>query len=221
MVMGLTAKTEEKTGLIDRYFKFKKQISPLVGLAAGLLATACASVSITSNPKGADIILAVPGQESGKIIGKTPLTSSVSDIASKTNSATLVVTLKKSGYQPHSFVIPNLGSGKLEIAASLQPVGAEDSQEINLAVRYILEAERQIIDKDFKGALKSIEKAKASNPNIAAAYMFEGIVHNLQNDKGKAVEAFTRALALDPTDAEIRALLAEIRGTAPAAKGKK
>ena len=201
--------------------KANRKLRNCLLLAATMVSTACASVNITSRPSGADVILAIPGQENGKIIGKTPLNSSVGDVAKQTNTATLVVTLKKSGYQSQSYVLPNLGSGKLEIAATLQPIGAEDSKEINLAVRYVLEAERQIIEKDFKGALRSIEKSKASNPNIAAAYMFEGIIYNLQNDEGKAIEAFTRALAIDPTDAELRALLAEVRGSAPAARGGK
>ncbi|NBO38671.1 hypothetical protein EBU99_08820 [bacterium] len=190
-----------------------------------LLTTGCASVAITSRPTGADVILAIPGQESGKTLGKTPLTSSVSDIAKAANRATLVVTVKKPGYRPHSFVIPNLGSGVLEIDASLQPIGADDSQDINLAVRYILEAEKQIIDKDFKTAIKTLEKAKTANPNIAAAYMFEGIIYNLQNDTGKAKESFIRALALDPTDTEVKALLSDLGGDTavpvPAKKGRK
>ena len=184
---------------------------------------ACASVNITSRPAGADVILAIPGQESGKTLGKTPFTSPVGDIAKATNKATLVLTLKKPGYRSQAFVIPNLGSGKLEIDASLQPVGADDSQDINLAVRYILEAEKEIIDKDFKAALKSIEKAKASNPNIAAAHMFEGIIYGLQNDKGKAKESLLRALALDPTDTEVKTLLSEMGGdfSAPPPPAKK
>lgn len=145
----------------------------------------------------------------------------MSDIAKQTNSATLVVTIKKQDYQPQSFVIPNLGSGKLEINASLQPLSAEGAREINLAVRYVLEAERQIIDKDFKNALKSIEKAKATFPNMAAAYMFEGIIFGLQNDKTKAVQALQRALALDPTDTDVRTMLTEMGGSAPAAGGGK
>jgi tetratricopeptide (TPR) repeat protein len=187
--------------------------------------SSCATVSITSRPTAAEVILAVPGQEAGKVIGKTPFTGPVSDIAKNANRSTLLVTIRKAGYRPYSVVIPNLGSGKLEIDASLQPVGADDSADVNLAIRYILEAEKEIIDKNFKNALKSLDKAKAANPNIAAAHMFEGIVYQLQNDKGKAKEALIRALALDPTDTEVRSLLNEIGGDgaapAPARKGKK
>jgi tetratricopeptide (TPR) repeat protein len=185
----------------------------------------CATVSITSRPTAAEVILAIPGQESGKVIGKTPFNGPVADIAKNANRSTLLVTIRKAGYRPYSVVIPNLGSGKFEIDASLQPIGADDSADVNIAVRNILEAEKEIIDKNFKNALKSLEKAKAANPNIAAAHMFEGIIYSLQNDKGKAKEAFIRALALDPTDTEVRSLLNEIGGDtgapAPAKKGRK
>jgi len=186
---------------------------------------ACATVSITSRPTGADVVLAIPGQEAGKVLGKTPFTGPVSEIAKSANRSTLLVTIKKSGFRPYSVVIPNLGSGKLEIDASLQPTGGDDAADLNLAVRYILEAEKEIIDKNYKNALKALDKAKAANPNIAATFMFEGIVHNLQNDKNKAREAFVRALALDPTDTDIRTLLNELGGDtaapAPAKRGRK
>ena len=196
-----------------------KSIIPTLISVTALLRTACASVSINSVPTGADVVLEIPGQKSGQVIGKTPLNTGVSDIAKQANNATIVLTIKKQEFQSQSFVIPNLGSGKLEISASLQPLSAEGAREINLAVRYVLEAERQIIDKDYKNALKSIEKAKATFPNMAAAYMFEGIIFGLQNDKQKAIEAFQRALSLDPTDTDVRTLLTEMGGTAAATRG--
>lgn len=197
----------------------RKNFITILIFSSALLQAACASVNINSTPKDADVILEIPGQKSGQVIGKTPLTTAVSDLAKQVNNATIVLTLKKADYQPQSFVIPNLGSGKLEIAASLQPLSAEGAREINLAVRYVLEAERQIIDKDYKNALKSIDKAKSTFPNMAAAYMFEGIIHGLQNDKPKAIQALQRALALDPTDTDIRTMLTEMGGTAQATRG--
>ncbi|MEN9826224.1 MAG: Tetratricopeptide repeat, partial [Pseudomonadota bacterium] len=68
-----------------------------------------------------------------------------------------------------------------------------------------------------------LEKSRASNPNIAAAYTFEGTIYMLQNQVEKAREAFYKALALDPQDTEVRALLAETGGNTdapPAGKGK-
>ena len=120
-------------------------------------------------------------------------------------------------------MIPNLGGGKLEIDANLLPIGSDDSADINIAVRYLLEAEKYIIEKNFKEALKVLEKSRASNPNIAAAYTFEGTIYMLQNQVEKAREAFYKALALDPQDTEVRALLAETGGNTdapPSGKGK-
>lgn len=183
----------------------------------------CASVSIASKPSGVEVFLAVPGQENGKLLGKTPLQQNLSEITKYSNKSTIVVTLKRTGYRSQNFVIPNLGGGKLEIEANMMPIGSDDSADINAAVRFLLEAERFIIDKNFKEALRSLEKSKAANPNIAAAYTFEGTVYMLQSQSEKAREAFYKALALDPQDTEIRALLAETEGNndaPPAGKGK-
>lgn len=188
-----------------------------------LLLSGCASLAITTKPPGVDVILAVPGQENGKLLGKTPLQQELEDIKKLSNKSTIVITLKRSGYRSQSFVVPNLGGGRLEIEANMQPIGSDDSADINMAVRFLLEAERFIIEKNFKEALKALEKSRAANPNIAAAYTFEGTVYMLQNQNEKAREAFYKALALDPQDTEIRALLAETGGNSdaqPASKGK-
>ncbi|MEY2986834.1 MAG: hypothetical protein RJB13_355, partial [Pseudomonadota bacterium] len=107
-----------------------KSIIPTLISVTALLHTACASVSINSVPTGADVVLEIPGQKSGQVIGKTPLNTAVSDIAKQANNATIVLTIKKQEFQSQSFVIPNLGSGKLEISASLQPLSAEGAREI-------------------------------------------------------------------------------------------
>lgn len=193
------------------------QIVPVICL----LSSGCASVSITSKPQGVDVILSVPGQENGKLLGKTPLTQDLAEIKKFSNKSTLVVTLKRAGYQSQNFVIPNLGGGRLEIEANLRPVGSDDSADINLAVRHLLEAERHIIDKNYKDALKSLEKSRAANPNIAAAYMFEGTIYLLQNQNEKAREALYKALALDPDDTDIRTLLAEAGAGADNSAGAK
>lgn len=41
-------------------------------LGTAIIHAACASVSITSNPKDADVVLEIPGQKSGKVLGKPP-----------------------------------------------------------------------------------------------------------------------------------------------------
>lgn len=185
-----------------------------------VVGSGCASLTVTSKPSGAEVILAIPGQEAGKVLGKTPLTQDLSELKKFTNKNTLVLTVKRSGFISQFFVVPNLGGGQLEIDASLQPLGADDASSINLAVRYILEAERQIIDRNFKEALKTLEKAKSTNPFIAAAHMFEGMIYLLQNEKEKAREALFRALALDPQDTEVRSMLTEAGGSPSEAGGR-
>ena len=196
----------------ERHSNLRNGITLIAGVLL-FLATGCATLLVTSKPAGAEVILAIPGQEAGKVIGKTPLTQDLSELKKYTNKNTIVLSIKRSGFISQSFVVPNLGGGQLEIDASLQPLGADDASSINLAVRLILEAERQIIDRNFKEALKTLDKAKATNPFIAAAHMFEGMIYLLQNEKEKAREALYRALALDPQDTEVRSMLTDAGGT--------
>ncbi|MEY4066440.1 MAG: hypothetical protein RIR26_2648 [Pseudomonadota bacterium] len=196
----------------ERLQRRGKGISVCAGLLVSLT-SGCATLTVTSKPSGAEVVLAIPGQEAGKVIGKTPLNQDLAELKKYTNKNTIVLSIKRSGFITQSFVVPNLGGGQLEIDASLQPLGADDASSINLAVRLILEAERQIIDRNFKEALKTLEKAKATNPFIAAAHMFEGMIYLLQNEKEKAREALFRALALDPQDTEVRSMLTDAGGT--------
>jgi tetratricopeptide (TPR) repeat protein len=194
-----------------------------IAVLGGFLPSGCASINVKSKPAGAELFLSVPGRDNPQLLGTTPYSKDLSEIKKLTNKSTIIITLKRSGYVSQNFVVPNLGGGQLEIEAQLQPIGSEDFSTINLAVRLVLEAERQILDKNLKESLKTLEKAKAANPNISAAYMFEGYVHILQNDKEKAREALYKALALDPQDTEVRSMLAEVGGSPePAApKGRK
>jgi tetratricopeptide (TPR) repeat protein len=193
-----------------------------LALLASILTSGCASISVKSKPSGAEVYLSVPGRENPQLLGPTPYNKDLAEIKKLTNKSTVVLTVKRSGYVSQNFVVPNLGGGQLEIEALLQPIGSEDFSTVNLAVRLVLDAERQIIDRNLNEALKTLEKAKAANPNIAAIYYFEGYAHMLQNDKAKARESLFKALALDPEDTEVRSLLADVGGEEqPAAKGRK
>ncbi|MBM3383415.1 MAG: tetratricopeptide repeat protein [Betaproteobacteria bacterium] len=212
---------------VFRNHNVTQKIRPFCQLAllATLFTSGCASVSIKSKPSGAEVYLSVPGRENPQLLGPTPYNKDLAEIKKLANTSTIVLTVKRSGYVSQNFVVPNLGGGQLEIEALLQPLGSEDFGTVNLAVRLVLEAERQIIDRNLKEALKTLEKAKAANPNIAAIYYFEGYTYSLQNDKEKAREALYKALALDPQDTEVRSMLSDVGGSAepPAAapKGRK
>jgi tetratricopeptide (TPR) repeat protein len=192
-------------------------------LMGSMFISGCASITVKSKPAGAEVFLAVPGRENPQLLGTTPYNKDLGEIKKIANKSTILLTVKRAGYVSQNFVVPNLGGGQLEIEALLQPIGSEDFSTVNLAVRLVLEAERQILDRNLKEALKTLEKAKAANPNIAAAYMFEGYIHILQNDKEKAREALFKALALDPQDTEVRSMLTDV-GASPepaAPKGRK
>lgn len=174
------------------------------------LSISCGTVSIKSTPPEAEVGIVLADQEKPKSLGKTPLTMDLSDIEDAVNTGTIVVVVKKRGYVPQHFVIPNLSGGELDINAILSPNLPSNFQAINRIVTLTLRAEREIIQKRFDDAIKTAAEIKKINENVSSAYEIEGTVFFLQKKMKKSRFAWIRALELEPNNPEGQKILASI-----------
>jgi len=182
---------------------------PLV-LSLLLLATGCGTLTVRSSPPEADVGIILPGRETPKMIGQTPYSASFSELKDSVNQGTVVVVVQKRGYIPQKFVIPNLGSGNLELEASLLPNLPSNYQEVNRVVALTLRAERLILEQRFDEALEVASEIKGINENVASAFEIEGTVHFLQREFDKSRFAWIRALELDPNNPEGQSMLTRV-----------
>jgi tetratricopeptide (TPR) repeat protein len=187
---------------------------------AVVLATSvgCGTVSVRSVPTEAEVSVFLPGKEAPKVLGKTPFDADLGDLEDYVNEGTIVLVVKKAGYLPSQFVVPNLAGGKLDIETSLQPNLPSNYTEVNRIVGLTLRAERHILSKQFDEALATSAEIKRLNENIAAAYEIDAAVHFLKADLEKSRAAWIRAIELDPNNPEAQNMLALVEkrlGIAP------
>lgn len=185
-------------------------MNKLILIFISLLIFSCGTVSIKSTPPEASIGVIIPGKEDNKVLGKTPYMADLSDLDDIVNSGPIILVIKKKGYIPQQFIVPNLSGGKLEIEANLFPNLPTNYKEINHIVSLVLNAERFLLQKRFKEALNLASEIIKVNENVAAAYEIKGAVYFLQNKLKQSRFAWIRTLELDPNNPEAQTMLAKI-----------
>ncbi|MCX6124324.1 MAG: hypothetical protein NTV34_06185, partial [Proteobacteria bacterium] len=78
-----------------------------------------------------------------------------------------------------------------------------------------LQAERQIMQKQFDEAIKSAAAIKAMNENITAAWEIEGAAYFVKGELTKARVAWMRSLEIDPDNPDTVRMLKEVQKRAP------
>jgi tetratricopeptide (TPR) repeat protein len=176
-------------------------------LSLVLLSASCGTVSVISNPPEAEVSIVLPGKESLKPLGKTPLEVPISNLEGAVNQGTVVLVVDREGYVPQRFIVPNLGGGKLSIEATLSPFFDTNYQEFNNVIGKVLKAERLVLEKRLDEALATAKEIKAINENVAVAHEIEGTALFLKGDFANSRFAWIRALELDPNNHESRTML--------------
>jgi len=172
-----------------------------------LYAVGCGTVSVVSNPPEAEVSLILPGKESLKPLGKTPLELEVTKLEEAVDKGTVVIVVERDGYLPQRFVVPNLSSTSLNIEATLVPMYDTNYKELNDMISKVLKAERLVLEKRLDEALVTSNEIKSINENVAVAYEIEGTVYFLKSEFTKSRFAWLRAVELDPNNAESQSML--------------
>jgi len=172
-----------------------------------LYAVGCGTVSVVSNPPEAEVSLILPGKESLKPLGKTPLELEVTKLEEAVDKGTVVIVVERDGYLPQRFVVPNLSSTSLNIEATLVPMYDTNYKELNDMISKVLKAERLVLEKRLDEALVTSNEIKSINENVAVAYEIEGTVYFLKSEFTKSRFAWLRAVELDPNNAESKSML--------------
>jgi hypothetical protein len=182
-----------------------KQTIQIMFLA--MYAVACGTVSVISNPPEAEVSIILPGKESLKPLGKTPLELEITKLEEAVDKGTVVIVVERDGYLPQRFVVPNLSSTSLNIEATLVPMYDTNYKELNDMISKVLNAERLVLEKRLDEALLTSNEIKSINENVAVAYEIEGTVYFLKSEFTKSRFAWLRAVELDPNNAESKTML--------------
>lgn len=165
------------------------------------------TVTIVSSPPDAVVSIVEPGKEQPRPLGETPFNIETSELSESVNGGTIVLVVKKKGFDTKNFIVPNLSGGDLRIETYLSTNLSSNYKELNRVVSMILEAEGMILDKRYDEAMKVTEKIKELNQNIAAAHQLEATAMFLQKDLKKSRFALLRVIELEPENAGAQRLL--------------
>ena len=179
-------------------------------LLFGIFASSCGTISIVSSPPGAEIEVIKPGKEISEPLGKTPFEKDLGSLTELINEGTVILIVKKRGYEPQRFVIPNIPSGDLRIESFLLPNLPSNYKEVNTIIGKVLAAERFIIENQLEEAERVANEILEVNSNVASAHEIKGTVFFLQKNFSKSRMAWIRALELDPNNPEAESMLTKI-----------
>ncbi|MEY4066099.1 MAG: hypothetical protein RIR26_2307 [Pseudomonadota bacterium] len=176
---------------------------------AVLQVAGCASLKVSSQPSGAEVYLIESNNSEPKMLGKTPLEGSVSEMVKSSAGGPVVVQLRLTGYLPQSFLVPSLG-GQYSVDAKMERNLFASYEDINKIVRLSFLAERQILQKQYEEVLKTADRLQAINENVSLIYQIKGTVQFIQGKMNESRMSLMRVLELDPDNAEVRSMLTNV-----------
>jgi tetratricopeptide (TPR) repeat protein len=177
-----------------------------IACAVAFALTSCASLKVTSQPPGAEVLLVAANNSQPKSLGRTPFDAAVSELASASGGGPVVIQIKQTGYQTQSFLVPTLG-GEYAIEARLERNPFASFEDLNKIIKLSFLAERQILQKQYDEAIKTADRLILVNDNVAMAYQIKGTVYFIQSKFNESRVELQRVLELDPENPEIRTLL--------------
>lgn len=73
-------------------------------------------------------------------------------------------------------------------------------------------ANQAMMSKDYNTAMQDYQAAINANPNSAAAYQGLGTCYYYMGQKDQAINAYEKAVALDPSDTRLQAFIQKLKG---------
>lgn len=190
------------------------------GFARGVLAmgisvlvfSACSTsrVSFDSTPTGANIYAKSLNEGKERLIGKTPLELSASEL-SPSGAGPVSVEYRLDGYQTYKILVTELSAVDLVLRAKLEASsGLEDPYVVSKLIDDLFSAQQDIRDKNYTAALSKLESLKKTTPQLSAVYELEGGVHMLQSNSKLALDAYRTAITLNPDSVFSRLMIKKI-----------
>ena len=178
--------------------------------------SACASLDIKTTPPQAEVLLYSSGSAKPKVLGKTPLSISLSDALEGVDGSSMTLKIKKHDFQSQSFLLPLFTLGSLTLDSSLEKISdsiqedAEARKFTNENFKAFFKSFEYLADDDLARALSEIEKLKKNLPKISMVYLLESVVLVASGDTQNALTSLNRAKALDPDEEEIELMISRV-----------
>ncbi|MEY2988315.1 MAG: hypothetical protein RJB13_1836 [Pseudomonadota bacterium] len=174
---------------------------------SSLLSISCATLEITTEPAGAEIVAVSAAGGVASPLGKSPVLLDSGKIAELLKQGPAIIRATAEGFETTHLLVPTSLRGEVKASVTLKKVASdkaadapEKKADLNALIRNILDAERSIIEKRFDDAKRLATKIREDFPALAISYFLEGSVYFKQGDRAAALASMNRGLELDPDD---------------------
>jgi hypothetical protein len=175
-------------------------------LATSLLFGCASTLSVRSEPSGADVSLREMGSTEDRVIGQTPLNLSLRDIKLSEKTKPFVLKVHHSEFGDKTALISRLDGQDIELFLTLDSIDSSNKSEtsatLNVFIDDLFRAQTMAKTHDFSGATSLLNKLIESHPRVAAAYELRGSLAILKNDITSALRDYNVAVQLNPESLE-------------------
>ena len=172
------------------------------------------TLKFVSSPSDADVSL-IDANGIATVIGKTPLTSTETDIY-KTNNRYAQIKIKKEGFTEQEVVLMKATYGsdtnlsfQLKKDENVQNMGEQTMTQEKVAGA-IARANGLIQSKQYPEAENVLINFIEQYPSVSVGYDYLGNLNYLQKKYAKALKYYNRALSLNPQNAERKIIVERI-----------
>jgi len=189
----------------------------LLNLTLLLFAVGCStnSISIQTNPLGADVYIKSVGQQKFKHFGQTPIhltNRQLHDVHAEYGA--VQIELRKDGYKPDSFYVTEISKIDLTIVRTMESKKDLEQQVwLNTQVEDIFEVTRLVKAARYADALELIQRIKNEIPSVATVHELEGGILLLRGDYRAAVDAYRLAVKYNPENVEAARMVEKLERT--------
>ncbi len=195
-----------------------RSLTSYFSLLTLLALTSCASSQLTveSDPAGADITLVSSGGVKQKI-GQTPMTLTQA-LQPNVFAPDAQIQIAKDGFRSESFLLPPQAGGsvgRLQAKLSDDPVSKscqDSARTIVDATDGVAQIQRMIYKRNYAEAERALNSFVLKFPTVPVFYSLLGNVFYLQKDLDKALDAYRRSNALQPSNLETSRMIDKLKG---------
>ncbi|MBK9038287.1 MAG: hypothetical protein IPL83_03835 [Bdellovibrionales bacterium] len=161
---------------------------------------------ISTTPPQADIRARTGSGQNYESIGKSPLRISGKELSGRLGGdGPIQIEISKEGFAQKEIIVsesPRNFDINFSIELKEPSKDQDESRPINQTVDSLFEVQRLVKVGRLEDALEMIKLLQASQPNIAAVHEMQGGIFFIQKDIPKALDAYTKAVRLNPENSE-------------------
>jgi tetratricopeptide (TPR) repeat protein len=200
--------------------KTSRIIKILILFSVALCAGGCASVlAVKSEPLQADVFLQDPVSGNKKVIGKTPIEMSTSEVKALVGEEVMsgeyfTLIVEKQGYVSEKFLIPSTRFGVLVTALDVKMKAGNNPKEEKLAkdvLNRLFLAQKLAKTREYERAQIELDKILNEFPEFPRALSMRASIYFMQKNYAESQKWYEQAINADPQMEDAVQMLAKVR----------